>query len=100
MNPSVMAFFAGLATGAVCVWCWAMCREIDDKAALKKLFDEGLSQSMRRATATSVVEAINRTKLRLRQHTAVDAARAREGRGPFLFYRRSAMDDNDGETFI
>ncbi len=99
MNPSVMAFFAGLATGAVGVWCWAMCREIDETAAVMKQFDEELSQSMRQSTAMKVVEAINRTKLRLRQHAAVDAARAREGRGPFLFYRRAAMD-NDGETFI
>ena len=110
MTASVMAFFVGLATGGIGVLCWAMCRQADEFAAIAKQFDDGLSQAMRplrfpkpiapgQPEIRAINRAIKRVRQRLGQHEAVDAARARKGLGPFLFYRRAAMDD-EPETFI
>ncbi len=97
----MIGFFFGVYVGGVVVWIWAMCREADEDEAIRRQFDDGLSQSMRRATATSVTVAIHRAQRRLGQHLAVDAARARRGLGPCTFYSRESrrVDDNP-ETFI
>ena len=104
------AFLLGAGSGAACAWCWAMCRQADEFAAVAKQFDDGLSQAIRvirlpkptdpgQPEIRAINRAIKGVRQRIGQHEAVDAARAREGRGPFLFYRRAAMDD-EPESFI
>ncbi len=112
----MIGFFFGVYMGGVVVWIWAMCREADERGAVDKQFDDGLSQSMRHITATDVLNSFPdpsdakqsalravtlRVRRRMGQHLAVDSARARLGLGPCTFYsRESRRLDDDGETFI